>query len=160
MIIRPVRKRDHSTIHDVIAAAFGRPDEAGMVEAVRAGGQGLVEFAAEVDGALVGHVLFSRMDCQPSAFVAGLAPLAVTPECQDRGIGGALARRGLEACRELGAGGCVVLGSPAYYGRFGFRRAPATVDSRFSPLEAFQVLEFVAGAFAEPLRLAYPPAFD
>ena len=160
MIVRPVRKDDYASIRNVVAAAFGRPDEAGMVKAVRAGGEGLVEFAAEVDGLIVGHVLFSRMECQPAALVVGLAPLAVAPESQGRGIGGALIRRGPEACHGLGAVGCVVLGSPAYYGRFGFRRTPATIDCRFSPLEAFQALEFAAGAFAAPIHLAYPPAFD
>lgn len=131
-----------------------------MVEAVRAGGRVLTELVAEDHGAILGHVLFSRMSSQPPSLFAGLAPLAVAPVAQSRGFGGALVREGLEACRKLGAAGCVVLGSPAYYGRFGFQRAPATIDCRFSPLDAFQALEFTVGAFTAPVSLAYPPAFD
>ena len=160
MIVRLVRQDDHTVIRDVVTAAFGRPDEAGMIEAVRAGGQALVEFAAEDEAAIVGHILFSRMTCWPAALVAGLAPLAVAPQSQGRGIGGALVHAGLVACRAQGVDGCVVLGSPSYYGRFGFRRAPASIDCRYSPLEAFQALEFTSGTFARPLALAYPPAFD
>ena len=160
MIVRPVRPTDFPAIRAVVTAAFGRADEADMVDQVRTGGQGLVELAADVDGALVGHVLFSRMTCEPAAFVAGLAPLAVAPDHQGRGIGGELVNRGLEACRDLGAAGCVVLGAPAYYGRFGFRRAPPSITCRYSSLEAFQALAFEDEAFDRPMSLAYPPAFD
>lgn len=160
MSVRLVRPEDYSAIHEVVAAAFGRGDEALMVEAVRAGGQGLVELVAEGESAIVGHVLFSRMTAEPPFLVAGLAPLAVSPDVQGRGHGAALVRLGLEACRDLGVAGCVVLGSPGYYGRFGFRRAAATIACRFSPLDAFQALEFEPGAFAAPISLAYPPAFD
>jgi putative acetyltransferase len=160
VIVRPVRPADFSAIGAVATAAFGRAEEADMVDQVRAGGQLLFELAAEDDGAVAGHVLFSRMTCEPAAVVAGLAPLAVAPGKQGRGIGGALVRQGLEACRELGMAGCVVLGSPAYYGRFGFRRAPASITCRYSSLEAFQALAYENGAFARPMTLAYPPAFD
>lgn len=160
MIVRPVRPADFPAIRAVVAAAFGRAEEADMVDQVRAGGQLLFELTAEADGAVAGHVLFSRMTCEPAAFVAGLAPLAVAPGKQGRGIGGALVRQGLEACRELGTVGCVVLGAPAYYARFGFRRAPASITCRYSSLDAFQALAFENGAFARPMTLTYPPAFD
>ncbi|HEY1878366.1 MAG TPA: N-acetyltransferase [Caulobacteraceae bacterium] len=160
MIVRPAHPVDFPAIRTVVSAAFGRADEADMIDLVRTGGQGLVELVAEVDGAIAGHVLFSRMTSEPAALIAGLAPLAVDPGNQGCGIGSALARRGLEICRELGAVGSVVLGAPAYYGRFGFRRAPATITCRYASLEAFQALAFAAEAFARPMSLAYPPAFD
>lgn len=160
MIVRPVRPVDFPAIRAVVAAAFARDDEADIVEAVRAGDHELCEFIAEDEGALIGHVLFSRMACEPAVLITGLAPLAVAPPSQGLGVGDALVRRGLEACERLGARGCVVLGAPAYYRRFGFRRAPATIDCRFSPLDAFQAPEFDSGAFAAPMFLAYPPAFD
>jgi putative acetyltransferase len=160
VIVRPVRPADFPEIRAVVAAAFGRANEADIVDQVRAGGQGLVELTAEADGAVAGHVLFSRMTCEPAALIAGLAPLAVAPDSQRRGVGGALVRQGLKTCQELGAAGSVVLGAPAYYGRFGFRRAPATITCRYSSLEAFQALAFEDEAFARPMSLAYPPAFD
>lgn len=160
MIIRPVLRLDQTAISSVVTQAFGRAAEAGMIEAVRAGGQALCEYAAEEAGAIVGHILFSRMTCRPDRLIAGLAPLAVAPPFQGRGVGSALVLRGLDACRSLGARGCVVLGAPAYYGRFGFSRAPETVDCRYSSLEAFQALAFDAGAFAESVVIAYPPAFN
>jgi putative acetyltransferase len=158
--IRPAEGADHAAIRAVVAAAFGRADEADIVEAVRAGGQALCEFVADDQGRVIGHVLFNHMACEPPSLVAGLAPLAVAPASQSLGVGAALVRRGLDVCRQSGVRGCVVLGSPAYYGRFGFRRAPATIVCRFQALEAFQALAFDDDVFMSPIALAYPPAFD
>ena len=160
MILRPVAAADFARVRTVTEAAFGRPDEAGMIEAVRAENRVLVEIVADAECGIVGHILFSRLSAEPAALIAGLAPLSVTPARQRRGFGAALARRGLEECRALGAVGCVLLGSPAYYGRFRFARAPANIECRFAPLDAFQALAFGPNAFARPIRLAYPAAFD
>jgi predicted N-acetyltransferase YhbS len=65
----------------------------------------------------------------------------------------------LETCRALGVKACVVLGSPAYYGRFGFTSAPATIISPYAGLSAFQALEFETGVLAQPISIAYPSAF-
>jgi predicted N-acetyltransferase YhbS len=70
-----------------------------------------------------------------------------------------LTRAGLDTCRVLGVEGCVVLGDPAYYGRFGFIRAPATLASPYAHLAAFQALAFAPGVFDRPLTAAYPSAF-
>jgi len=160
VILRDAAPTDHDSIRDVVTAAFGRVDEAGIVDRVRAASHALIELVAELDGEIVGHVLFGRMICEPASLAAGLAPLAVAPHRQGAGVGTALARHGLAACRALGAKGCVVLGAPAYYGRFGFCAAPETLRSRYAGLAAFQVLEFEPGAFAGPVSIAYPPAFD
>ena len=159
MKIRSATAADHAAISAVVAAAFGRSDEAGMVEASRAGGDALLEFVAVNGGAIVGHILFNRMTCAPDLLVAGLAPLAVEPHSQGQGAGAALARRGLEACRALGVKACVVLGAPAYYGRFGFTAAPATIASPYAGLPAFQALEFEPEVLARPISIAYPSAF-
>jgi putative acetyltransferase len=157
--IRLVAPNDFPAVRSLVAAAFGRTDEADIVETVRTGGAALVELVAEAGGEIVGHVLFNRMTCAPALLAAGLAPLAVAPSRQGQGIGAALVRRGLDACRARGAKGCVVLGAPPYYGRFGFTAAPATIASPYAGLAAFQSLEFESGVFARPIAVQYPSAF-
>jgi putative acetyltransferase len=77
----------------------------------------------------------------------GLAPLAVTPDCQRQGIGGRLVRDGLAAAARSGAGFVVVLGHPGYYPRFGFRRAAAVgLSNEYGADEAFMVLELQPGS--------------
>ncbi|MEJ0066663.1 MAG: GNAT family N-acetyltransferase [Caulobacteraceae bacterium] len=80
------------------AAAFGREDEALIVEAVRTEGAALLELVAEEEGEIVGHILFSRMTTEPVHRFAGLAPVAVAPDQQGRGWGEALCRAGIERC--------------------------------------------------------------
>ena len=157
MNIRPAAPADVAAIRALVSAAFGRDGEADIVEAVRAAGDALVELVAGDSGEIVGHVLFNRMTCAEA--LAGLAPLSVAPTHQSKGIGAALARAGLDACRGLGIQGCVVLGDPAYYGRFGFARAPATLSSPYAHLDAFQALPFESGVFDRPLAAAYPSDF-
>ncbi len=119
-MIRYARPADHPAIADVIAAAFGRADEAQLVERLRADGDVLFELVAEEDGAVVGHILFSRLWADRAELYGALAPLAVAPDRQGQGVGSNLSRRGLECAREFGCHGLLVLGEPAYYGRFGF----------------------------------------
>jgi putative acetyltransferase len=159
VIIREAMARDHAAISPLVAAAFGRPDEAAIVDQVRAAGETLVELVAEIDGEIVGHVLFSRMGCQPPMSAAGLGPLAVAPALQGRGIGSELTRRGLDACRELGALVCVVLGAPAFYGRFGFASPEQAIRSPYAHLPAFQALDFDGAALGRLVGIAYPDAF-
>ena len=99
---------------------------------------------------MVGHIAFSPVTIEPAGSAIGLAPMAVLPAHQRRGIGGRLVREGLEQLRAAGHGAVVVLGHPEYYPRFGFTRA-----SRFGlrceldcPDEAFMALELVPGALA------------
>ena len=151
---------DHAAIRTVVAAAFGRPAEADIVEAVRAEGAALVELVADKHGEIVGHVLFSRMRADPHLFVAALGPLAVRPDAQGQGHGQALTWAGLEALRALGAQAVVVLGHPAYYPRFGFSPdAARALASPYSGLPAFMALELRPGALSAPLKVAYPAAF-
>lgn len=158
--VRPARPGDYAAISTIVTAAFGRADEAAIVEALRVEGAALVELVAEDAGSIVGHVLFSRMQARPAAFVAALGPLAVTPQRQRHGVGSALARQGIEACGFLGAAAIVVLGHPAYYPRFGFSaEAAATIRSPFAGLPAFMALELQPEALASPIDLAYPAAF-
>jgi len=158
--VRPAAAADHAAIRRVETAAFGREDEADIVEGVRSEGADLVELVAERDGQIVGHILFSRMTTQPARVMAGLAPVAVSPEAQGRGIGDALCRAGIEALRALGVEAVVVLGHPDYYPRFGFSAAAAKpLASPYAGSPAFMAMELAPGALAEPLKADYPAAF-
>ena len=99
--------------------------EGEIIDALRAAGALSTSLVADESG-IVGHVAFSRVlidGHDPNWY--GLGPVAVTPEQQGRGIGSALIREGLERLRQQGAGGVVVLGDPAFYGRFGFESIPS-----------------------------------
>ena len=160
--IRPERAGDRSAIHGVVAAAFdGHPhsdgSEPGIVDALRADGDLAISLIAEEGGAIVGHVAFSPVSvsdgCQGWF---GLGPAAVDPARQGEGIGTALIERGLDLLRDRGAAGCVVLGNPAYYARFGFAHDPALTYPG-PPPEYFQRL--VIGNSGAQGVVAYAGAF-
>jgi putative acetyltransferase len=115
---------DLAAIHAVHTAAFPTRLEADLVDALRANGHAIVSLVARVDDVVVGHVLLSPVTIsRDGAVIAhglGLAPVAVLPSHQGRGIGAALIRAALQRAT---APFCVVLGDPAYYTRFGFVRA-------------------------------------
>ncbi len=159
-MIRYARPADHPAIFDVVAAAFGREDEARLVEQLRADDDVVLEMVAEADGAVAGHILFSRLWADHHGLFAALAPLSVRPDRQNTGLGSALVTSGLTNIREYGCHGVLVLGDPAYYGRFGFDAGlAAEVACPFKGLAAFQALALEEEAFARPLTVAYPNAF-
>ena len=159
-MVRAPKPKDFPAIHAVEAAAFGREDEALLVEAVRAEAAALVELVAEEEGQIVGHILFSRMTCEPVRRMAGLAPVAVLPDAQGRGWGQVLCRAGIEELRRMGAEAVLVLGHVDYYPRFGFsREAAKLIASPYAHLPAFMALELVPGALAAPVKADYPRAF-
>lgn len=125
--IRSERRSDVPAIRQVHVTAFGRIDEARMVEAVRSTNRFVPELSlvAEVEGSVRGHALFSwiyavGVDAAP---VIALGPVGVSPAWQGKGVGTALIEHGLAATRALPCGAVAVLGAPSYYARFGFRRA-------------------------------------
>ncbi len=141
---------DLDAITQVIQRAFGRPEEARLVNALRGNGAAVVSLVAVEEGVCVGHVLFSPVVLEAETGRmegAGLAPLAVLPSRQRQGIGQALVRAGLETCRELGYGYVIVLGHPEYYPRFGF--VPAArfgIQCEYdAPEEAFMAMELHPG---------------
>lgn len=159
-MIRYARPGDHAAIAAVVEAAFGRADEAQLVDALRAAGDAMFELVADEDGAVVGHILFSRLYADRAELIAALAPVAVQPERQGSGLGSALVRAGLESAREFGACGVLVLGDPAYYGRFGFTaEAAAQVAAPYRGLPAFQALALEGPVFDAPMLVDYPAAF-
>lgn len=126
MIIRGERPSDLPAIRSLVTAAFQNAPhasgtEAAIVDGLREAGVLTLSLVAEADGAVVGHVAFSpvSIDAEHTGWF-GLGPVAVRGDMQRRGIGKALIEAGLEHIGAMGAQGCVVLGEPAYYGRFGF----------------------------------------
>jgi putative acetyltransferase len=124
--IRPEDEGDHAAVRQINLRAFETNLEADLVDAVRPTAKPLVSLVAELDGAVVGHILFTPVtvrDGETASSAIGLGPMAVLPELQRRAIGSRLVEAGLEACRELGENAVVVLGHADYYPRFGFRPA-------------------------------------
>lgn len=159
-MIRYATPADRDGIAAVIAAAFGRADEAGLVAALREGGDAMFELVAVEADEVVGHIMFSRLWADRDDLYAALAPLAVAPDRQRTGLGSALVRAGLTSAPQFGAVGVLVLGDPAYYGRFGFSREAATgVSAPYSALAGFQALALNDGAFEGSITVAYPDAF-
>jgi len=161
-VIRPERPADVAAVREIHQLAFPSDAEARLVDALRASGQALVSLVAERRGELVGHVLFTPVTLEPPGPPgAGLAPIAVRPSWQRRGIGGALVREGLAACAAMGIAFVVVLGDPGYYGRFGFRRASARgLANEYGADAAFGVAEIVPGALTGgPALVRYHPEF-
>ena len=150
MLIRSENDHDRESVHAINVAAFESPEEADLVDALRARAEPLVSLVAEDQGAVVGHIMFSPVSLpgHPRLKIMGLAPMAVTPQLQRQGIGSLLVRAGLEQCRQDGFAAVVVLGHPEYYPRFGF--SPSSrfgIDSEYGvPEGVFMAMELRPGA--------------
>lgn len=162
MTIRPERPGDEGAIRSVTEAAFaGHPhsdgSEPAIVDRLRADGDLALSLVAEDSGRIVGHIAFSPVTISDgSAGWYGLGPVSVLPEMQRRQIGTRLIQTGLEELARRRTGGVELLGSPAYYRRFGFAHDP-TLTYPGPPPEYFQRL-VIAGA--EPAGVvSYAPAF-
>ena len=120
--IRSEEARDRDAVRLVNERAFGGREEADIVEALHRANAVVVALVAEVGAAVVGHILFSPVTVEHSNNppLVGLAPMAVAPGHQRKGIGSHLVREGLARCRAAGVDGVVVLGHAEYYPRFGF----------------------------------------
>ena len=181
MIIRAEEERDRKAVFDVNALAFGRDNEARLVDALRRStafvpGLSLVALdrppgpeagsPAEPDPVVVGHVLFTRIAIREGSHshdALALAPLAVRPSHQRRGFGAALVRQGLDDARRLGHRLVIVVGHPEYYPRFGFVPAsPLGIRAPFDVrAEAFMALALQPGALRHVRgEVEYPSEFS
>jgi putative acetyltransferase len=148
-------------VREVHLRAFeDRGEEALLVELLYTARAAVVSLVAAADpaGRIVGHILFSpvQVDGRGSdpPIMVGLAPVAVLPEHQGRGIGAHLIREGLQACREAGYGAAVVLGEPGYYSRFGFEQASGKdLGNEYSVDDHFMVAELATAWALCSLRL-------
>ncbi|GAA0272318.1 N-acetyltransferase [Streptomyces polychromogenes] len=127
MKIRTETHHDHDRVREVITAAFGSPEDADLVDALRADACWIPELslvAEDENGTVIAHILFTRAGIGDAPALT-LAPVSVDPAHQGAGIGSTLIRAGLDTARALGERTVTVLGHPAYYPRFGFERADA-----------------------------------
>jgi putative acetyltransferase len=147
MIIRKETPSDIEAITHVTIAAFktlpiSNHTEQFIIKALRAAGALTVSLVAEVDGRVVGHVAFSPVIMSDGTKDwYGLGPVSVVPEYQKQGIGKSLINEGLTLLKELGGQGCVLVGDPNYYKRFGFKNFPE-LNYEGVPQEVFLALPF------------------
>ena len=142
---------DIPEIRTVNQIAFGGDIEADIVDALRNNPVCEVSLVAEWEGGIVGHIMFSRVEIESGGAkidILGLAPMAVLPAFQRKGIGSKLVVAGLEKCVSKGYAAVVVLGYPEFYKRFGFIAAEGyNIKSEFDvPPEVFLVKELMEGA--------------
>jgi putative acetyltransferase len=161
MILRGETPGDEAGIRAVHLASFSTPAEADLVDALRAAGRLTVSRLAADRGEIVGHVALSPVRLAGSDAGVGLAPVAVLPAFRRRGIGDRLIREGLARCAAAGWAFAVVLGEPAYYGRFGFRPASRLgLRDEYGGGDAFQALELRPGSIPAAGGLVrYAPEF-
>ncbi|MGB0953489.1 MAG: GNAT family N-acetyltransferase [Planctomycetota bacterium] len=126
--LRPEKATDQEAVFAVHAAAFETDAEARLVDSLRKEAEPILSIVAEVEDQVVGHILFSpaSLEGREELRIMGLAPMAVLPKYQNLGIGSALVKEGLAACRNAQIAAVIVLGHPQYYPRFGFCPAAST----------------------------------
>ena len=142
--VADVRAIEAVTVAAFLNAPHTSHTEHFIVDALRNDGKLTISLVADVRGTVVGHVAVSPVSISDGATGwYGLGPISVAPEYQRRGVGSRLMREALRVLREQGAAGCVLLGEPAYYSRFGFQ-----VDPNLSlpgvPSEYFLAVSFDA----------------
>ena len=153
LTIRPEILEDQASVHYVNQEAFGRNQEADLVDKLRQRGILTISLVAVQDTAIVGHIAFSPVEIasEKSSFGAlTLAPIAVLPIHQNKGIGSKLVIAGLQECLRLGHEIIVLAGHPNYYPRFGFVQAYAKgIECEFEvPDEAWMIKELKQGALS------------
>lgn len=147
ILIRKESPTDVAAIEAVTVAAFLSATHAShteqfIINALRQSGQLSISLVADESGAVIGHVAVSPVAVSDGAAGwYGLGPVSVAPERQGQGVGGQLVEQALGELRRLGAAGCVVLGDPNYYSRFGFTAEPSLVLPGVPP-EYFQAIAF------------------
>lgn len=165
-MLRAERSGDEGAIRTIHRRAFGGETESAIVDSVRSapGFDRSLSIVAEFAGAAVGHVLFSAVEIvgeERKTDALALAPIAVMPAYQRRGIGTQLVRAGLDACRVRGHKLVVVLGHSAFYARFGFVEASTSaIYAPWSvPSKAFRVAELSPKALCGVHGIVRYPAF-
>lgn len=163
MTIRNEQSQDIEAISRLTEAAFRNEEysshtEHFIVNALRRTGQLSISLVAAEHDEILGHVAISPVSISSGVTGwYGLGPISVRPDRQGKGIGSALMRAALQQLRQQGAAGCVVLGDPAYYGRFGFKAHPG-LELPDVPPEYFQALSFTGELPVGVVK--YAAAFD
>ena len=163
MTISKERPQDIEAISRLTEAAFRNEEysshtEHFIVNALRRTGQLSISLVAAEHDEILGHVAISPVSISSGVTGwYGLGPISVRPDRQGKGIGSALMKAALQQLRQQGAAGCVVLGDPAYYGRFGFKAHPG-LELPDVPPEYFQALAFTGELPVGVVK--YAAAFD
>jgi len=161
--IRPEQEGDAAAIEAVTMAAFANAPhsdqtEQFIVRELRHAGALSISLVAEREGRIIGHVAVSPVQVgDGSKGWYGLGPISVAPAAQGQGIGSRLMTAALQGLRDIGAEGCVLLGEPAFYARFGFEAA-GRLELPGVPPEYFQALAFRESTAHGIVR--YHPAFE
>lgn len=166
--IRAERNGDQEAVRQINDAAFKGENESRLVDAIRNSVLFVSELSlvAEADGELIGHILFSIVTIKSDENeipTLALAPMAVVPEHQNKGVGSLLVEEGLKRAKDQGFEHAVVLGHPEFYPKFGF--VPASTKGIKSPFpvpdEVFMAIEIKEGSLDQIKgKIVYPPAFD
>lgn len=163
MVIRERQRADDEAVRRLNDDAFGGSYESRLIEDLREAELAALELVAVEQTEVVGHILFSTLAVtvgEAPIRALALAPMAVRPDRQRRGIGSALVRAGLEQALQQGRQAIIVLGHPKYYARFGFSAALARPLAAPFSGDAFMALELAPGALqGSDGRVVYPPAF-
>lgn len=160
--IRAEQPGDEDGIRRVLSVAFSSPLEAQLVDELRRAGRLTISRVAVADDEIVAHIAFSPVTIARTVVGLGLAPLAMLPAFQRQAIGSILIQDALGECVEIGARMIVVLGSPKFYGRFGFKPAAGwNLSDEYQGGEAFQALELIPGSIPAGGGLVqYAPEFS
>lgn len=164
--IRKEEEKDYKRVYEVNRLAFQQENESKLIEKIRKGVNFVPELSlvAEIDDEIVGHILFSKIKIVGGAVFESLAlaPMAVIPEFQKRGIGTKLIKKGIEKAKELGFDSIIVLGHKEYYPKFGFQKASKWgIKCPFEvPDEAFMAIELTEKALkGKAGTVKYPNEF-
>jgi putative acetyltransferase len=160
--IRPAFAHDIAAIRGILISAFAGQAEADLVDVLRVEGELVLALVAEQDGGVCGYIAFPRLKILGSSGcvdAVGLAPLAVAPNAQRRGIGSALTREGLRLLAAYDEALVFVLGDPLYYARFGFDPEAAVPFVSIYTGPHFMALRLAANAPRGGM-VRYPAAFD
>ena len=144
-LIRLEKPADFDAVRRLNELAFEGPAEASIVDSLRERCPDIISLVAEEESEIVGHIFFSPVELESGGEIhlgMGLAPMAVLPERQNRGIGSELVRAGLAELNKINCPFVIVIGHSNYYPRFGFERASGHgIESEWDvPDEAFMII--------------------
>ena len=162
MIVRQEKREDIIAIHELTKEAFkpmpySNGSEAPIVDQLRKDADLTVSLVAEHENQILGHIAFSPVTLNGNTGWFGLGPVSVHPSRQKQGVGSQLINEGLKKIKQQGALGCVLIGNPAYYERFGFQ-SDGNLEYHDTPLAYVQWLSF--GKEKASGVLKYAPAFE
>lgn len=167
--IRQENKDDINAVFEVNTLAFKQNNEANLVDLLRQSNTFIPELSivATLDNKIIGHILFTKIkivnDDKNETESLALAPMAVIPAFQQKGIGGQLIKSGLEKAKELGYKSVIVLGHEHYYPKFGFEPTIKwNIKSPYDvPTTVFMALELVTNGLKNTNGIVkYPKEFE